>query len=323
MILAASLGTGRAQADAERSATLDYTVAEDLAACPDRQAFADAVAARLGYDPFARGGRINVRVRIRRAGSTLVASVELRADGGAVLGAKSLESSRCDDLVSATSFAVSLAIDPSRTLAPTPPAAPPAPVSPPPKPEPVAAASPPPPLPTREASVRPDAPSRVRVGADVFLGGGAAGWGPAAGNVAGMVVAGAGVEIGRLSLELEGRFVAPSSAAVTGGDVTTRTVGAALLPCARWTPVLLCAQAFLGALNATGEAADGESGVTVFAQVGLRVGAEIRLGALVIQPFVDPLLTLTPTTLRFRGTPVWSTSLGGVSAGIRLAHHFL
>ena len=327
VVLLFAAATAHAAPDASRLAALDYS-ASDLGTCPDAATFRDAVAAHLGYDPFVSGGPRTVQARIRRAGHAFRGTVELRdATGGAVLGAKTLESSRCDELVSTMSFAVSMAIDPVRALQAKPgPAAAEA--------EPSAAA---PPLPvTSPAHIAPRAASelssrlppapparRLSLLPRVFAGGGVAALGPIAGGMTATFAAGAGLAYGAAFVDLEGRFLAPSSEAAGDGQVRTSTFALALLPCARLSPLFACAEASFGALQGAGETTDGESATTFFSQAGVRFGAAIHTAWFDIEPIADGLATLTRTEATFRGSEVWSTHPLGLSGGARLVMNLL
>jgi hypothetical protein len=318
-LLLCSLCSIPARAQTE-SVKLDYAVTPGTEACPDAQAFRDAVAAHLGYDPFAASGKRTVRARIQKSGTRLSGTVNLEDDAGQTLGSKALESSQCDDLVSAMGFAVAMAIDPSRALHPIPPA----PVSPPPTPALVEPPPPPPRAPPDESPPKNDKP-RHRLIPQLSLGGAVAGLGPVA-NISAAIYAGAGLRYGNASLGLEGRYETPSSHATFGGQIETSTIGAALVPCAHWSLAFFCAELFLGALEGQSEGIKGNrSDQTFFSQAGVRLGVAIPLSfaPVSLEPFVEALVTLTPTEFNFlMQNNVWSTDAFGVSGGVRLVLHF-
>jgi hypothetical protein len=324
LLVATGLSATSARADAEQAMTLDFEVAPGADGCPDAHAFGDAVAAHLGYDPFGGVGTRSIRARIRAVGSHVTGSIELLDDKGALLGSKSLESNRCEDLVSAMSFAVGMAIDPSRTLHASTRTAPVV--------APVAPLPEQPPLPHEEDAAVPAEPLPVKPGPglrfvpSLLAGGGVAGLGPVAG-VGAVAYAGVGVRYGAASLELEGRYGAPSSEGIGGNkEVTTSTIGAALIPCAHWGPIFVCGQLFLGVLQGQAAGIEHAQGqTTVFSQVGARGGVAIPLpwAPLALEPFVDGLVTLTPTELQILGGTVWSTRPVEVVGGVRAVLHFL
>lgn len=129
-------------ADATAEAQLVY-VREGADTCPDEEGLRDAVAARLGYDPFVRVGPagpvvprgagapgsappanrgparvIHATMRRGRRGAPLLrAEVEVK-QGGRVTGTRVLTSneSDCRELASTVAFAISIAIDPDVAL---------------------------------------------------------------------------------------------------------------------------------------------------------------------------------------------------------------
>lgn len=323
VLICSLLASKSAHADTEQARVLDYGVAPDVSGCADAQTFGDLVAEHLGYNPFAMSGSSAatglVRTRIKSKGAGSAGTIEIFDMGGTLLGSKSLESKSCDDLGSAMSFAVALAIDPTRALSANKSKPTPAPL--------VIARTP-----TKQAIsdapvVSPAAPkinpsSQMRVEPQLALGGGVAGFGPAAG-VAPAFTVGFGARYGVGSLELEGRYLAPSSENVAGGKITTTTVGGAIVPCAHVGPIFLCGQFFLGALQGSADISNEQGATTLFAQAGVRVGVSIPVMAMLrIEPFADGLVTLTPTTLKFLADPVWSADSFGVVGGIRIVVHF-
>ena len=315
------LAPGMAHAEAIEPAVLDYAVAPNAEACPDAGAFGDAVTARLGYDPFSASAGRRVIARVEHAGSAYRGSVDLRDARGALLGSKTLEARKCDDLVSAMSFAVSMALDPRRTLrGPPAPAPVPAPMSVPANAP--AAVSLPDPLPDASPEAERASTGRPPIRPHVFVGGAVATLGPIAGFTE-VLIGGAGLRYGAASLDVEGRFYAPSSVSAGAGQVRTSTLGVAVLPCAHVDPFFVCANFFLGALQGAAETIEAPAqATTLFSQAGLRLGAAIPISGVGLEPYVDALATLTRTQVTFRGTPVWSTSAAGVNGGIRLVLHF-
>jgi hypothetical protein len=297
--------------------TVDYDVP---AGCPDVVGFGEGVAARLGYDPFTQGAKRHLRARIHRVGTTLRGTVELVDERSRILGTKTLDASKCDDLVSAMTLAASMAIDPFHFLRPPTTeslseSAPPI--------QPVRA---PAPTPTRLASERiPDAVARpaARMIPDAFVEGGVAGFGPVAG-VAPAFGLGAGLRYRAFSFDVFGRYVAPATEAAGAGQVRTSTIGIALLPCARPGFFFVCANVFVGALQGAALGVDSpENATTFFSQAGIRLGGTIPVYRTRVEPFVDGLATLTPTDAAFRGVNVWSTRPLGFATGIRVAYPFL
>ncbi|MEZ4394671.1 MAG: hypothetical protein R3A48_26660 [Polyangiales bacterium] len=140
------------------TAVLRYERGAGASTCPDAQAIRDAVAARLGYDPFRDAAPMTVRATIARHRRRLRGRVEVTHAAGAALGTREIESSHrdCAEIASALTLAVSIVIDPlSLTRPAPPPPAPPVvtpPAPPPPAPPVVTPPAPPPPPPAPPAA---------------------------------------------------------------------------------------------------------------------------------------------------------------------------
>ena len=307
---------------------LDYAVAISATSCPDAASFRDAVAAHLGYDPFGPDGASSVRVRILRTGRSFEGRIELRDGARTLLGTKLLEAERCEDLISTMSFAVGMALDPASVMHPKPTRVPPEPL-------PVAAEAPAPPagdvrlsasVEPRAGAVDPPRPpiaeTKTRIVPRVFAGAGVATLGPVAGTTA-SVLGGAGVGYGKALVEVEGRYLTPSSESAGGGQVTTSMYGVALLPCVQLAPLFLCADVLFGELQGSGGTADGQRATTFFSQTGARLGATIKTPWFDVEPVLDGLVTLTNTEATFRTGGVWSTRPFGLSLGARVAKNLL
>src|SRR5262249_55413914 len=104
-----------------------YALGRGIEGCPDERALRNAVAARLGYDPFRDDAPRVVTATIALDGRTLRGRVRID-DGGAARGSREMTArpGECADLASALPLAVSIAIDPlslSRGAPPAPAAA--------------------------------------------------------------------------------------------------------------------------------------------------------------------------------------------------------
>ena len=106
---------------AQRSARLEYTRAEDTAECPDAKAIQNAIAARLGYNPFKPDAPLLITVDVSRREGGLRALIELRR-GDQSPRSRELTStgSDCRELAAAVELAVSIAIDPLDANRPAP-----------------------------------------------------------------------------------------------------------------------------------------------------------------------------------------------------------
>lgn len=153
---------------------LTYTRGPGVARCPDELALREAIAARIGHDPFTGDATTadRVSVSVLRVGRGLRALVGWSHADGTLVGTREVASagSDCADIVATAALTVSLALDAARNAARTaPPLAVPSPplhIAPPPPP-------PPPPPPVPVAAVRipvPTAPAALRRHAWLSLG---------------------------------------------------------------------------------------------------------------------------------------------------------
>lgn len=126
VLLALLVATTDAWGEEHATAVLDYESGATLPpTCPDRDAFASAVATRLGYDPFTGDGpnRTALSVRYRREGKTLAVTLrhgETEKRLASLTGA-------CEELGSAAAFAAAIFVDPRGMFPRPPPRAEPAP----------------------------------------------------------------------------------------------------------------------------------------------------------------------------------------------------
>lgn len=289
-------------------ARLDYeATAPD---CPSESALRQAVAMRLGYDPFVASADRTVVVRITQTSTGIAATVEMRASTGESLGRRDLEDTgRCADLADVLVLAVSIAVDPARALAIESDA----PTEAPPDvaetdeavPDPVAAdddaieAEPPP----------PDDPWRVGAGVSFF---GEIGFAPsptAGGSLDVRVRRG----IGSIGLSVLGEL--PSGLDVGSGRVASYRAGATLVPCVHADFFAACALVSVTAIVGHGELVPiSRERSAAMLSLGLRAQVGFTIERLVrIAGFVDVLATPTPVALAIDGQSVWST---GIVSGV-------
>ncbi len=322
-VAAAMLATVVARAEPRRAARLAYSRAAGAEACPDEPALRDAVAVRLGYDPFTpdRGPLLNATVR--RAGGGLRASIEMRNDAGAVVGARELSSTHADcvELASFVALAISLAIDPLASKPAPPVDAPvPEPLTPPPE---LPAPPPrPPPAALEKAGVTSD-PSRPR---SLFMaaGAGITGWGAAPAAAVDIVVS-AGFTRAQYSIALEGHAQLPSKirAERHDSDVEASLLGAALVPCLHYARFAGCGVTLVGALSGSSNAARPDRQTTPFLEVGLRGVYEQPLSsAVALALWVEGDAVFTRTTFLFQDGPVWHSASFGTRLGTALKVYF-
>ena len=263
-------------ARAANTARLIFLRGHGTEACPDEQALKEAVAARLGYDPFSPWALDTLFVELDRDGTAFVARIKLVTPDSVVRGARTLRATAgCEDLVPTLALTISLAIDPmSGTRKGRPDGLPPAerqvtPVASTPEGEAISPPSAEEPIPAPP----PRAPLRFVVGL---------------GTIASVAVA-PSPSLGALlfgrarvrdfSLSLEGRADLPASADGETGRVSSFLVAGSLLPCGHTGSFFACGRGSIGALSAKGLDVSSPRASTVpWAELGGRIGYELPLG---------------------------------------------
>ena len=100
-----------------RAAVLDVQISDAAGVCVSPEEIGERVVARLGYDPFSDDAGLKVVVTIDERVGEFVALIETLAEDKP-RRARELESTRCQDLIDAAVFTISLAIDPARSSLP-------------------------------------------------------------------------------------------------------------------------------------------------------------------------------------------------------------
>src|SRR5579871_316395 len=323
--LAAGLAsTARAEAARVR---LEYARGEGAISCPDARAFAEAVAGRLGYEPFDPAAARRVDVTIGRRERGFEARIQM-VDGGGAPTAERQFSSRagdCAELAATTELDCRSAVDPFRAAAPAPapPAAPAieAAPAPPPPAAPVAELPAVPAVVARAAPVLAPPPPRPAVPEAGVAVVGAVGAAPAA--ALGFEVR-IGVRRGALSLALEGRADLPASTPLAMGDVSAWLLAGSLVPCAHWRAFAACALATAGALRAVGHGlVDARQVTDPWIALGARLGARVPLhGSVSFEAHLDAVAPLVQTELKVGDAAVWSTPAVALAAAAGLAVAF-
>jgi hypothetical protein len=97
------------------SSRLVYARGEGAESCPPETFVRQAVAARLGYDPFFVSADKTIIAEIARDRGELRGRVALVDERGFVQGAREfrLPPGQCDELVATMALAVSIAVDPT------------------------------------------------------------------------------------------------------------------------------------------------------------------------------------------------------------------
>jgi hypothetical protein len=314
------IASGAAEPPPRARAQLTYTRHEGTDACGSKLQLHDAIAERLGYDPFESGASAAIVVAIRQADGELQLNVDYADATGLHRGSRRLASSdpTCGELLQAAALSIAMLLDPYRALTPDGPASAE-------KSEPVAE---PPPAPlTDRAQPREEPADQGAPQRSVWLraGGGALGSigvepAPTLG-LTGFVGA-----RGRVwELDLGARADWPASATNNGRTVRASLLTGSIVPCFRSTAFGLCALGLIGVLQ--GRAGDGVVGpsakTTFYAAAGGRVFWERAWSRrLAGRLFADVTAPLTPTTLAVDGADVWTTPTLGAALGLELIVDF-
>ena len=311
--LAALLGISPAWAFP--SARLDYAREPGAESCPDEAALRQAVADRLGYDPFDPSAPELLRARVSASAGRFSALLELFAASSVVRARRTIDSvENCGELVAALALSMSIAIDPEHggpgeTSEPRPAtegsSAPGDEQTKPPEEQSKPQAAPPaivaPQLSQSPSAVKPRS-LRIRAGASGHLAFGAEP-APAPG-----VELSLGVRQAAWSLTLAGRYDTETGQNIAPrGAVHARLRAGSLSPCFHARPALFCGVVTLGSLRARSSGlSDGRTDSALFAAVGARLGVEWPLiSAFALRAFGELLVTARPLTGEVNQAPVW------------------
>jgi hypothetical protein len=303
---------------------LAYARGAGAEACPEEPRVRQAVAARLGYDPFFASAEKTIVARIIRTRDELKATVELVDDRGLVRGVREIKAKagQCEELVATMALAISIAIDPTNPgILGEPPKTQAEPV----RAKPAALDRLPPKedrptqptsrLPDVDTVERPEAASEeiseLRAGAAVI---GAVGTAPAA--TLGVALS-AGIRKSSWSFNVEGRSELPGTIETGGGWVRTSLWAGGIAPCLHFDPFAFCATAWLGSLRAQGFGfPTSHTERALYAAAGLRMGVELPLThRFAFRPELDLLAPLFPVDLKVDGATQWAAP--GFSALLR------
>ena len=282
----------------------------------------NAVAERLGYDPFDAAAVDRVVASVRREGDRWRASIRIEA-AGVTHGERVLSSTTpaCGEIASTMALTIALALDPMAGLAPSPPApSRPAPSLPDPDDVPPGLSDTPPVAPSRAPATASPGRLALHAGAGAF---GSSGALPALAGGADVFF---GVASPQATLDLEGQVDLPASAGAAGaGAVRASLALGSLSPCYRVTRALrLCALLSAGVLRAEGVSVPlAAHGSSFYAAAGARAAVEVPMGPVLgLDLRVDGLAPLTSTTLGLGDIDVWTTPPLSVSVGAALVAHF-
>lgn len=307
-----------ARASDRAHARLAYS--PDVARCPSDRELRDAVAARLGYDPFEgpSGPRsVDVSVSIQQGPAGRIdGSLSIR---GVREGHRELSSPRgdCREVVDALAVAIAIGLDPStltRSEGGLPPLPPPA------RAEPAWQA----PLPPPPSHVeRPRPPPVERAATSVRLGAGPTVlFGELPAVAPGLAVA-ASLRWRAFESVIEGLATLPVTHSFRPGRITASLLTASFLPCGHVDWFFACGGVSVGSLAGEGNAiAFPLHGSRFYSSFSARIGAEHALGSSVwVRGYAEAVTPLSRVTLQLGGEDVWRMpSVGarlGVAAGIR------
>jgi hypothetical protein len=307
-------------ARASTTARLVYLRGAGTETCPNEVELHDAVAARLGYDPFTPFALETLFTEVDKDGTGFVARVKLVAHDNSVRGARTLKTTGpCTDLMASLALTISIAIDPMAGSRKGPPEGLPprerdveiGPSEP--RTDGPGEDKPPPPVPD---PVEPSPRIYFAVGAGT-IGGVAYAPGPSVG-----FLAFGRARRGDLSLAVEARADLPSGADVSdpGGRVRSSLVAFSLLPCGHVSVLFGCARGSLGRLSAESlDVTDPGETSSLWAAVGLRAGAEVPLGRIfAVRLHLDGDAIVTRYALRISGATSfrYPSAAGGIGLGV-------
>lgn len=320
---AVTLSPGVARAGDRIHARLTYGPDPDVERCPTARELRDAVAARIGYDPFeaapageAEAEPREVIVRVHKAAAGIVGSLELR---GPHPGQRELASPRgdCREVLDSFAVAIAIGLDPSSLTRPSgdPPPSPPPSPAPPSLPPAMEAPGPP--------AERPGAPLAQSDPIDVRLGAGPVvlfGELPAAAPALAVAV---GLRRRWLEPGVEGLATLPVSQSSGAGSVTASLLAVTLLPCGHASVLFGCLGLTLGRLRGEGEGVAGPlHGSELYMAASARGGAELAVTRSIwIRGYAEAVAPLTRITLQLAAQDVWRVpsvaARVGAAAGIR------
>ncbi len=301
--------------------------------CPDQDVMRQAVASRLGYDPFFPASDKTIVAKVVLESAHLKGEVELVDERGLRVGLREFtgEPDKCSELVSAMALSISIAIDPNSAEAyakgpPDEPATASDPAAPE-KPPSVAAA------PSERARPRPAASATeasATRGAPVppsaitwSIGAGLNGVFATEPNpTLGLAVSASG-RSGALSLGFEGCANLPVTAEREAVTFRTSTYALRAVPCVHFGFASACELTSLDWIDATGTESGAKSGAQVLASFGARLAAELMLGPRFgLLAHADLLASPWPVRLEAGGQTLWETRTATGGVGVAATLHF-
>jgi hypothetical protein len=288
--------------------------------CGNEARLREAVAARLGYDPFFPGAGRTIVASIRREAGGLVGNVELLDAAGLVRGQRELRAplAQCSELLSGMALAISIAIDPSSLDRVEPPRL-----------ETSDAPGPAPPSATattevsdRGVSDRGASASGSRWAPELGLGVlASSGLAPSVGAGPAALF---GLRRSWFSGNAELRYQLVKQRTVSSGALDSSLIEAAALACGHASAMFLCAELSGGWLRVSGlGVARPKTETTPVWRTGARAGVEVRLTqTLGAQVHTDLLLNLGSQAVDLDGRRAWTSPAVGVLGGAALLGYF-
>jgi hypothetical protein len=318
------------------SSRLVYARGDGAESCPPEAFLRQAVAARLGYDPFFVSADKTIIAEIARDRSELRGRVALVDERGLVQGAREfrLPPGQCDELVATMALAVSIAVDPTLDSPVIETAAASAATAasrkadataeatkkmPEPRPAPKLERDTPAPWPVAPPGSPPPGGLETRAGLSLTSSFGTA---PAtAFGIAGSF----GILLERFSLSVEGRRDFAASVSVPeGGTAGASLWVGSLVSCFHLKFWFGCGLGAIGSLHATGaNLIASRAGNALYAAAGARVGVEVRLGGpIFFRPELEALANLSRVEFRVDETTPWKASPVSLMIGTGLFFSF-
>ncbi len=299
--------------------------------CADEAVLRQAVAMRVGYDPFAPLAPLTISVGVKAEKKRLYGRVVVVNADGTEKGAQMLESAdaSCEDLLASVALAVSVMLDSEPLFAA-------AEVDPPAQPDPPAHADPPAPqkkdeapspaptvLPPVSPVAKRDAPTLLHdshakppqaISLWAALGGRASvgAWSAMALGPDLFVELG----FGRLGVVVEGRYDRTTADVGTIARASVSRATGSLLPCGHFGWVVACGLATFGETWARGDVASPQTASTPYAAFGARLGVQVPIHSKVrVLGTVDVVGITTPTAIAVNGGATGTPSAIAVDQG--------
>jgi hypothetical protein len=295
---------------------LHYQRGPGAESCPDEDQLREAIATRLGSDPFSDNGKRLLEITIGGQGEGLEAHIGLVGETGATSGQRDLvsKSRECHDLATVLVLTASMVLDPLPPPAPDSPPETPKTPTPPAQPHVAEAVA------TPLTSPVESAPSATGLGVGFAVSG-------AVGAVPSPSL-GLALELGYawtlFSLALDAQAILPAHQELSTGSVASSQFTAVLVPCVTHWHLGACGLISAGATRvaASGIEPAGSHSLPFFGLGGRVYGGLPLLGWLEARLQLDVLAPLTQTSIVLDGRTTWTAPAVSGSAGLALVARF-